>query len=583
MGKSTLADRLMEYTKTVSKREMEEQLLDNMELEREKGITIKSHPVTMIYESLKGEKYLFNLIDTPGHVDFSYEVSRSLSACEGALLVLDAAQGVQAQTIANINLALKLNLDIIPIINKIDLPAADLEMCYEQLEEILAIPKEEALLASAKNGIGIEEILEAVVKKISPPKQTEEKSLQSLIINSDYNSYKGVINYIRIVSGLVKKNDQVKMMSTHKNYEVKEVGIFSPKMKETTQLKEGEVGYLIANIKEVQEAKIGDTITNAQNPASKPLEGFEEAQSMVFSGIYPIDSADYPALKINISKLNLNDPAFTYQAESSSALGFGFRCGFLGLLHMEIIQERLRREYDMNIISTYPSVIYRVHLKKGKVICIDNPSFLPDPTEIDFIEEPIIELKIITPSNYIGAMMTLITEKRGICLETQSIDTKNLMLIVKIPMHEVIIDFNDKLKSATKGYASMSYCQSGYQKAELVKLQVLVNHEPVDAFASIVHKESVEKKGKKLTEILKEVIPRQMFAIPIQSAVGGKIISRETIPAIKKNVLAKCYGGDITRKRKLIEKQKAGKKRMKQIGKVNIPQEAFLKVLKSNQ
>ena len=582
-GKSTLADRLMEFTKTISEREAEAQLLDDMELEREKGITIKSHPVTMLYDAKDCNTYQFNLIDTPGHVDFSYEVSRSLAACEGALLILDATQGVQAQTIANVNLAMKLNLDIIPIINKMDLPAANEELCYEQLEEILAIPREEAILASAKVGRGIPEILERIVQKISPAITGDEETLKALIINSDYNSFKGVINYIRINSGAVKAGDMIQMMATKKAYEVKEVGIFSPKMKKTQELKDGEVGYLIANIKEVQEAKIGDTITLQKKPAKQALEGFEEIQSMVFSGIYPIDTADYEAFKLSIGKLNLNDPAFTYQAESSVALGFGFRCGFLGLLHMEIIQERLRREYDMDIISTYPSVIYHVYLTNGKMLEIDNPSFLPDPMEIERIEEPIINCKIILPHDYIGGVMALISEKRGVCLETQSVDAFNLMLIAHLPMHEVIIDFNDKLKSMTKGYGSMSYEIHAYQAGPLVKLQVLVNHEPVDAFASIIHRDFAEGKGKKITEKLKEVIPRQMFSVPIQAAVGGKIVSRETISAMKKNVLAKCYGGDISRKRKLLEKQKAGKKRMKQIGKVNIPQEAFLKILKSSQ
>lgn len=583
-GKSTIADRLMQHTATVNEREFQDQMLDDMDLERERGITIKAHPVTMAYESKNGERYQINFIDTPGHVDFAYEVSRSLAACEGALLIVDAAQGVQAQTVANVNLALKQGLEIIPVLNKIDLPAADLDMCYEQIEEMLAIPREDCILASAKTGLGIEEILESIILRIPAPQLPEEdkNSLKSLIIDSFYDPYRGVINYIRVVSSSVSAKDKIVMMSTGKDYEVKEVGVFAPKMIKTDKLEPGAVGYLIANIKETSESKIGDTITGKLNPAKEPLEGFAEVLPMVFSGIYPIDTADYESLKYSMGKLQLNDPAFVYQAESSAALGFGFRCGFLGLLHMEIIQERLRREYDMDIIATYPSVVYHVYLKNGEMKAIDNPVFLPDPSEIERIEEPVIEAGIMIPSEYIGSTMALIMEKRGICLKTESVDEKHVMLTAELPMHEIVIDFNDKLKSITRGYGSMNYQPSGYKAAPLVKLEMLVNSEPVDAFASIVHREHAAPRGKKLAEKLKEVIPQQMFAIAVQAAVGGQIVARETIRALRKNVLAKCYGGDISRKRKLLEKQKEGKKRMKQIGKVNIPQDAFVKILKAN-
>ena len=583
-GKSTIADQLMKFTQTVNEREFQDQMLDDMDLERERGITIKAHPVTMTYKAKNGESYEINFIDTPGHVDFAYEVSRSLAACEGALLIVDAAQGVQAQTVANVNLAMKQGLEIIPVLNKIDLPAADPDMCYDQIEEVLAIPREECILASAKTGKGIEEILEAIIERIPSPEipETDSDKLKCLIVDSFYDAYRGVINYIRVVSGEVTAKDQIKMMSTNKDYEVKEVGVFNPKMIKTDKLVPGAVGYLIANIKDASESKIGDTITKKGDVASEPLEGFEEVLPMVFSGIYPIDTADYESLKYSMGKLQLNDPAFVYQAESSAALGFGFRCGFLGLLHMEIIQERLRREYNMDIIATYPSVVYHVYLKSGEMKAVDNPVFLPDPSEIDRIEEPVINAGIMIPSDYIGATMALIMDKRGICLGTDSIDDKHVMLTAELPMLEIVIDFNDKLKSITKGYGSMNYQPSGYKAAPLVKLEMLVNAEPVDAFATIVHRDHAAPRGKKLAEKLKEVIPQQMFAIAIQAAIGGNIVARETIRALRKNVLAKCYGGDISRKRKLLEKQKAGKKRMKQIGKVNIPQDAFVKILKAN-
>ena len=581
-GKSTLADRLMQMTNTVSDREMEEQLLDSMDLERERGITIKAHPVAMQYKAKDDELYEFNLIDTPGHVDFAYEVSRSLAACEGAILIIDATQGVQAQTVANIGLAMDQGLTIVPVLNKIDLPATDLDMCYEQLEEILAIPAEEALLCSAKSGKGIPEILEAIIERIPCPPEAERDNLASLIVDSSYDAYRGVVNYIRVFSGEVRAKDQITMVSTGKSYEVKEVGVFTPKMKALDVLTEGSVGYLIGNIKDTADSKIGDTITSKLDPVTEPLPGFAEVLPMVYSGVYPIDSADFEGLRLSMGKLQLNDPSFVYQAESSAALGFGFRCGFLGLLHMEIIQERLRRHYDMDIISTYPSVIYHVYLKSGEMVKVDNPVYLPDPSTIDYIEEPIIAANIMIPNDYIGAAMSLIMEKRGLCENTTAVDERHVMLSATLPLHEIVIDFNDRLKSMTKGYGSMNYTPSGYQQAPLVKLEMKVNNDPIDAFASIVHRDAAESRGRKIAERLKEVVPRQMFAIAIQAFVGGNIVARETISAMRKNVTAKCYGGDISRKRKLLEKQKAGKKRMKQIGNVNIPQEAFVAVLKAS-
>jgi GTP-binding protein LepA len=581
-GKSTLADRLLQMTNTVSDREMEEQLLDNMDLERERGITIKAHPVTMEYKANNGELYELNLIDTPGHVDFAYEVSRSLAACEGAVLIIDATQGVQAQTVANIDLAMKQGLTIIPVLNKIDLPATDLEMCYEQLEEILAIPAEEALHCSAKSGEGIPEIIEAIIDRMPCPPEVKEESLASLIIDSSYDSYRGVVNYVRVFSGEVRAKDQITMFSTGKSYEVKEVGVFTPKMQALDVLTEGSVGYLIGNIKDTADSKIGDTITSKMDPVKEALPGFAEVLPMVYSGVYPIDSADFETLRLSMGKLQLNDPSFVYQAESSAALGFGFRCGFLGLLHMEIIQERLRRHYGMDIISTYPSVIYHVYLKSGEMVEVDNPVYLPDPSTIDYIEEPVISANIMIPNDYIGAAMSLIMEKRGLCENTQAVDERHVMLSATLPLHEIVIDFNDRLKSMTKGYGSMNYKPSGYQQAPLVKLEMKVNDDPIDAFASIVHRDAAESRGRKIAERLKAVVPRQMFTIAIQAYVGGNIVARETISAMRKNVTAKCYGGDISRKRKLLEKQKAGKKRMKQIGNVNIPQEAFVQVLKAS-
>ena len=583
-GKSTLADRLLEETHTIEKRDLvHDQLLDAMDLEQERGITIKSHPVKMEYKALDGEEYELNLIDTPGHVDFAYEVSRSLAACEGALLVIDATQGVQAQTVANINMALRHNLFIIPVINKIDLPAADLNMCYEQMEEILAIPREDAIAVSAKEGIGIPEVLEAIVKRVPPPKPFAKAGTAALVFDSIYDTYRGVVTYVRIFGGSVQRGDRLRLLSTGLESEIKEVGVFTPEMKAVPELHSGSVGYIIPNIKSPSDAKMGDTITTVKDPCQEPLPGFQEVKPMVFSGIYPIDTADYEQLKFSMAKLQLNDAAFMYQAETSAALGFGFRCGFLGLLHMEIIQERLRREYNMDIIATYPSVIYRVYLKGGEMILVDNPVNLPDPSEIDRIEEPMINAKIMSPSVYIGDIMNLVMSKRGICSNTESVDGKHVMITAYLPMHEILIDFHDKLKSITRGYGSMDYEPAGYQAEKLVKLDIMVNGDPVDAFASIVHADSAYNRGREMAERLADVIPQQMFQIAIQAAIGGKVIARETVRQLRKNVLAKCYGGDITRKRKLLEKQKEGKKRMKQIGRVNIPQDAFIAVLKAKE
>lgn len=581
-GKSTLADRFLQFTHSVADRDFKDQLLDNMDLERERGITIKSHPVVMNYEAKDGQTYRLNLIDTPGHVDFSYEVSRSLAACEGALLLIDATQGVQAQTLANVNLAHRQKLTIIPVINKIDLPAADTELCYEQMEEILAIPREEALLASAKDGIGIEEILEAVVRHVPAPTVPEDDNLKALIYDSNYDTFRGVINYVRVISGSLERGSDIRFWSTRQNSEVKEVGVFTPKMQSIDSLTAGNVGYIIPNIKSPEDAKIGDTITSAKSPCDKPWPGFREMQPMVYSGIYPIDTDDYEDLRQSLAKLKLNDSALFYQAETSAALGFGFRCGFLGLLHMEIITERLRREYDMDIIATYPSVVYHVHMSDGQMRKVENPLHLPDPTEIDHIEEPIVNASIISPSDHIGGIMNLIMEKRGEVTETLTVDRNHVMIRATVPLHEIVVDFHDKLKTLTRGYGSLDYEPIGYQRAPMVRLEMLVNSEPVDAFATIVHREHAEFRGRQIAERLKELIPRHLFKIAIQAAIGGKVVARETVGALKKDVTAKCYGGDITRKRKLLEKQKEGKKKMKMVGSVNIPQDAFIEVLKTN-
>jgi GTP-binding protein LepA len=579
-GKTTLSDRLLHRTGTITAREMEDQLLDSMDLEKERGITIKAHPVTMRYEAKDGQVYELNLIDTPGHVDFSYEVSRSLSACEGALLVVDAAQGVEAQTVANVHLAMKQDLAIIPVINKIDLPHANVPQARQQLEDILAIPGDSAILASAKEGIGIDDILEAIIHRIPPPKPTGAPSVQALVVDSYFDTYKGVVTLVRVFNGELKPGLEVKLLHSGKNVEIKEVGGFNPKPYTRQRLEVGETGYLTANIKSPQEVKMGDTITDARNP-SGVLHGFKEIHPMVFSGIYPINTADYEHLKTNLAKLQLNDPAFVYQAETSVALGFGFRCGFLGLLHLEIVQERLRREYGMDIIATYPSVIYRVKLTNGSVKEVDNPAFLPEPTFIAAIGEPLVKAFVICPNEYIGDMMSLISEKRGTVNQTETLDARRVMLTGLLPLNEILIDFHDRIKSLTRGYGSMDYEPRGYQDSDMVKLDLLVNGESVDAFSCIVHRDKAQGRGRALAAKLKEVIPRQQYAVAIQAAIGGKIIARETVGALRKDVTAKCYGGDITRKRKLLEKQKEGKKRMKSFGSVNIPQEAFIQVLKT--
>ena len=579
-GKTTLSDRLLHRTGTITTREMEDQLLDSMDLEKERGITIKAHPVTMLYKAKNGETYELNLIDTPGHVDFSYEVSRSLSACEGALVIVDAAQGVEAQTVANVHLAMKQELTIVPIINKIDLPHADVAQAKRQLEDILAIPGDSAILASAKEGIGIDEILEAIVERIPAPKPTGAPSVQALGFDSYFDTYKGVVTHVRVFNGELKPGMQVKLLHSGKNVEIKEVGSFNPKPYVRERLEVGETGYMTANIKSPQEVKMGDTITDSRHP-SPALPGFKEIHPMVFSGIYPINTGDYEHLKASLGKLQLNDSAFAYQSETSVALGFGFRCGFLGLLHLEIVQERLRREYGMDIIATYPSVIYRVTLTDGTVKEIDNPAYLPEPTYIDTIAEPMVKVFVICPNEYIGDMMALITEKRGSVDHTETLDTRRVMLTGMLPLNEILIDFHDRIKSITRGYGSMDYDHAGYRESEMVKLDMLVNGEAVDAFSCIVHRDKAEGRGRALAAKLKEVIPRQQYAVAIQAAIGGKVVARETVGALRKDVTAKCYGGDITRKRKLLEKQKEGKKRMKSFGSVNIPQEAFIEVLKA--
>jgi GTP-binding protein LepA len=584
-GKTTLSDRLLEFTGTIEKRESQEQLLDAMDLERERGITIKAHPIAMTYKAKDGLEYKLNLMDTPGHVDFAYEVSRSLAACEGAILVVDAAQGVEAQTVANLHLANKQGLTIVPVINKIDLPNSDLPTVRKQLEEILSIPADEAVLASAKAGIGIEDILEAVVTRMPAPRGVPTDRLRALVFDSAFDTYRGVVIHVRVVDGSIKPGDVVKLMATNKPYEVKEVGIFrptNPKFVALPELPAGYVGYVIANIKTSTEVKVGDTLTNSRQPAEAPLSGFQEVQPMVFSGIYPINTADFEHLKMAMGKLQLNDAAFVFQAESSVALGFGFRCGFLGLLHMEIIQERLRREFNMDIIATYPSVIYEVHKTNGEILNVDNPEHLPDMSVIAEIREPMVRCFLMIPNENISPIMQLIMDKRGEVKHTESLDTRRVMLTTELPLNEILVDFVDKIKSITRGYGSMDYEHADHRPSKLVKLDILVNGEPVDAFSSIVHRDKAESRGRALAAKLKEVIPTQMFTVPIQAAIGGKVVARETVSALRKNVTAKCYGGDISRKRKLLEKQKEGKKRMKAIGKVNIPQEAFIQVLKTN-
>jgi len=582
-GKSTISDRLLEITGTVPKREMQEQLLDDMELERERGITIKAHPVTMYYEAKDGNTYQFNFIDTPGHVDFSYEVSRSLAACEGALLIVDAAQGVQAQTLANVHLAIERNLEIVPILNKIDLPAAEPDQVKQQIEDVIGLEAQDAVLCSAKTGQGIEEILERILIKIPPPKPVTEEILRALVFDSHYNPYRGVMIYVRIVSGTIKKGTQIKLMATDKSFEVLEVGVFSPNEKPVEMLRPGEVGYLVANIKNTADVKVGDTITTFRGGATAPLPGFRLIKPVVYAGIYPIDSSEFENVRDALVKLQLNDSALHVEQESSLALGFGFRCGFLGLLHLEITFERLQREFDLDIITTAPSVVYRITLSNGEEKQIDNPAHFPDPATIEYIEEPWVIAHIMTPGEFLGAIMSLGTEKRGILDKTESMGQNRLLLTFRFPMNEIITDFNDKLKSVTRGYGSFDYEFDKYDIGAIIRLEIRVNNEVVDAFSCLVHTTKAESKGRAICQKLKDVIPRQQFKVPIQAAIGGKIIARETIPALAKNVTAKCYGGDITRKRKLWEKQKKGKKRMKEIGKVNIPQSAFMEVLRAEE
>jgi GTP-binding protein LepA len=581
-GKTTLSDRLLEHTHTIEQRVMTDQHLDSMDLEKERGITIKSHPVTMTYRAKNGQNYKLNLMDTPGHVDFSYEVSRSLAACEGAVLLIDAAQGVEAQTVANAHLAFAQKLKVIPVINKIDLPSANLELCTRQLEDILSIPAEEAILASGKAGIGIEDILEAVVSRVPPPRWADYPQTRCLVFDSLYDSYRGCIAYVRVFSGTIKAHDMMMLMSNGQKAEVKEVGVFMPKMTKIAALGAGDVGYIVSSIKNTADVKTGDTITLAARPATDMLPGYKEVRPLVFCGLYPLESDDYEKLKAALGRLRLNDAAFVYASESSLALGFGFRCGFLGLLHMEIIQERIRREHDVEIISTYPSVIYKVVKQGGEQIEVDNPVNMPDPGTILEIKEPTIRASIILPNDSMGDILALIMEKRGICEHTDTLDLNRVMLRCVLPLNEILVDFNDRLKSITHGYGSMDYELGDYLPADLVKMDILINGDPVDAFACIVHREKAEGKGRQLCEKLAEIIPPQMFRVAIQAAIGGKVIARDNVREMRKDVTAKCYGGDISRKRKLLDKQKEGKKKMKLIGKVSIPPDAFIKVLQNN-
>ncbi len=581
-GKTTLSDRLLEYTSTITKRNMTDQHLDSMDLEKERGITIKMHPVVMNYPAKDGKTYKLHLTDTPGHVDFAYEVSRSLAACEGALLLIDAAQGVEAQTVANAHLAEQQGLKIIPVINKIDLPSANLELCMRQLEDILTIPAEEAILASGKSGIGIQDILEAVVTRIPAPRWTDYPTLRALVFDSKYDAYRGVISYVRVFSGTIKAGEMMALMSTGQRSEVKEVGVFRPGMEKIATLGPGDVGYVISSIKSTDDIKIGDTITHANKPAEEMLPGYKEVRPMVYCGLYPLESDDYEKLKVALGKLRLNDSALIYSSESSVALGFGFRCGFLGLLHMEVVQERIRREYDVEIISTYPSVVYKVKKHNGDVIEVDNPVNLPDPGTIEDISEPTIKASIHIPNEFLGDMMNLIMEKRGSVDHTDTLDGARVMLTCTLPLNEILVDFNDRLKSITRGYGSMDYELGEYRVSDLVRMDILVNQDPVDAFASIVHRSKAEGQGRALCEKLADIIPPQMFKIAVQAAIGGKIIARDNVREMRKDVTSKCYGGDISRKRKLLDKQKEGKKKMKLIGKVSIPPDAFIQVLKTN-
>ena len=579
-GKSTLADRLIEETGSLTKREMQAQVLDSMDLERERGITIKAQSVRLLHTAKDGQEYTLNLIDTPGHVDFSYEVSRSLAACEGALLVVDAAQGVEAQTLANVYLALEHDLEIIPVINKIDLPSADPERVKREIEDVIGLDASDAILASAKSGIGIQDILEAIVEKIPAPPDHSDKPARALIFDSRFDSYKGAIAYVRVQEGSLKVKDTIRMMHSSKDFEVTELGVFTPHLLPVQELPCGSVGCVAASIKNVRDCRVGDTITKADNPAEEPLPGYRKAVSMVYCGLYPTDSKDYENLRDALEKLNLNDAALEYEAETSLALGFGFRCGFLGLLHMDVIQERLEREYNLSLITTAPSVNYKVYKTNGEVIEVDNPAKLPPPTEIDYVEEPYVKATTIVPKDYVGAIMELSQDKRGEYISMEYVDESRVSIVYHLPLGEIIYDYFDKLKSATKGYASLDYELIGYQQSPMVKMDILLNGDPVDALSIIVHKDRAQLRGRALAEKLKELIPRQNFEIPIQAAVGTKIVARETVKAWRKDVLAKCYGGDISRKRKLLEKQKEGKKRMKAVGSVEIPQEAFMAILK---
>ena len=580
-GKSTLADRLLELTGEVSERDMEEQLLDNMDLERERGITIKAHAVTLKYKRDDGEIYTLNLIDTPGHVDFNYEVSRSLAACEGAILIVDASQGIEAQTLANTYLAIDHDLEVVPVINKIDLPSAQPEMVINEIEDVIGIPAEDAPQVSAKTGLNVESVLEEIVEKIPSPTGDENAPLKALIFDSYYDSYKGVIVYVRIKEGTVKPGDRIRMMATGAEFDVVEVGVMHPAgLVPNKGLAAGDVGYIAASIKKIQDTRVGDTITTVKNAAAEPLPGYKKVNPMVYSGIYPADGAQYEDLKDALSKLQLNDAALMFEPETSVALGFGFRCGFLGLLHMEIIQERLEREYNLDLVTTAPSVIYKVYKTNGEMVWVDNPTNLPDPAEIDYMEEPMVKATIMVPKDYVGNVMELCQERRGIYKDMTYMDASRAEIFYELPLNEIIYDFFDALKSRTKGYASFDYELCGYTRSNLVKLDILLNGEMVDALSFIVHKDSAYSRGRKMAEKLKEAIPRQLFEVPIQAAVGSKIIARETVRAMRKDVLAKCYGGDITRKKKLLEKQKEGKKRMRQVGSVEVPQEAFMSVLK---
>lgn len=579
-GKSTLADRLIEYTGTLTKREMEEQILDSMDLERERGITIKAQAVRSIYTARDGQEYMLNFIDTPGHVDFTYEVSRALAACEGALLVIDATQGIEAQTLANVYLALDNDLEIIPVINKIDLPSADPERVKHEIEDVIGIDASEAVLTSAKTGIGIEDVLEAIVAKIPAPEGDAQKPLKALVFDSKFDAYKGVVLYFRVIDGRVRKGMKIRMMATGAEFEVTEVGVFKPNPVIVDELDAGQVGFLAAAIKNVKDARVGDTITDASNPADEALPGYRKATPMVYCGLYPVENSDYDNLRDALEKLQLNDASLVFEPETSVALGFGFRCGFLGLLHMDVIKERLEREYNLALITTAPNVIYEVFRTNGDVELVDNPSNFPDPTVIDHVEEPYVNATIIVPKDYVGAVMELSQEKRGEYENMTYLDETRVMIHYALPLSEIIFDYFDRLKSATRGYASLDYELAGYRASDLVKVDILLNGDPVDALSAIVHREKATVRGRQLVEKLRSLIPRQMFEIPVQAAIGNKIIARENVRALRKDVLAKCYGGDISRKRKLLEKQKEGKKRMKKVGSVELPQEAFMAILK---